>query len=74
MLSICLQINLIGVRGVILVGKWKKAGIVKLSRSRKVILIAIAYLESHKWLVVDVEKLLDVIAGHRFEAEVLESG
>ena len=53
-------------------GKWKKRGVARLSRSTKVILIAIDYLESYKWLIVDVEKLLEVISGHKYEVEVLE--
>lgn len=52
--------------------KWEKAGIVKLSRSMKVILVAVWGLDSKKWLIIDVENLLDVIAGKKQETDLLE--
>jgi hypothetical protein len=52
---------------------WKKAGIVRLSRSKKVVLLAIYDLPRSKWLIVDVEKLLDLIAGYGFEIPILET-
>jgi hypothetical protein len=61
-------INLGGSR----VAKWEKAGIVKLSRSMKVILVAVWGLDSKKWLIIDVENLLDVIAGKKQETDLLE--
>jgi len=54
------------------VAKWEKAGIVKLSRSMKVILVAVWGLDSKKWLIIDVENLLDVIAGKKQETDLLE--
>lgn len=54
-------------------GKWKKKGVVRLSKSKKVILLTVDYLGSYKWLIVDVERLLDVIAGYLGETDILEA-
>jgi hypothetical protein len=52
--------------------KWVKAGIVRLSSSKKVVLMAIYELDSSKWLLVSVEDLLELIAGHRFDVPIVE--
>ena len=52
--------------------KWEKAGIVRLSRSMKVVLIAVWELDSQKWLIIDVEQLLDVIAGKKTQTDLFE--
>lgn len=56
-----------------MVGKWRKVGIARLSQSKKVILLAISALDSHKWLIIDVERLFELIEGKSFEAPILES-
>ena len=53
--------------------KWRKAGVARLSNSRKVVLLAIYSLGPHQWLLVDAEKLLDLIAGHALEVDIKES-
>lgn len=52
--------------------KWEKAGICRLSSSKKVVLLAIYDLDHRVWLIVDVENLLDLIAGHRFDVPILK--
>lgn len=52
--------------------KWKKSGVARLSRSNKVVLLAVYELDSQKWLIVDVEELLDLIAGFKTEIAILE--
>ncbi len=54
-------------------GKWKKAGIVRLSRSKKVLLVAVSKLDPTTWLIIDVEALLDVISGKRQDTDLLEA-
>ena len=53
--------------------RWRKAGVARLSNSRKVVLLAIYSLDSHQWLLVDAEKLLDLITGHALEVDIKES-
>lgn len=54
------------------VPKYRKAGIVRLSSSKKVVLLAIYELDRSKWLFVDAEKLSDLITGHRFDVPIME--
>lgn len=52
--------------------KWEKVGIARLSRSNKVVLLAIHELGHRRWLIMDVENLLDLIAGYGQEIDILE--
>jgi hypothetical protein len=56
----------------ILKSKWKKVGICRISNSKKVVLLAIFELESHRWQIVHVEDLFDLIAGKRFDIPIYE--
>jgi hypothetical protein len=51
---------------------WQKVGVCRLSTSKKVVLLAIFELESHRWQIIHVEDLLDLIAGHRFDVPIYE--
>jgi hypothetical protein len=51
---------------------WQKVGICRVSMSKKVLLLAIFELESHRWLIVDVSELLELIAGHRCDISIME--
>jgi len=51
---------------------WRKAGVVRLSNSKKVVLLAVHALEPTKWLIVDTEELLDLISGYRTEIVIFE--
>lgn len=55
-----------------MVARWRKAGIVRLSRSKKVILLAVHDLASHKWLIVDVEDIFSLLELKAFEIPILE--
>jgi hypothetical protein len=50
--------------------KWKKEGIVKVSASKKVVLLAIYDLDATKWLIVDVGDLLALLAGREVEIPI----
>ena len=51
---------------------WKKAGVVRISRSNKVLVLDVWGLEPRKWLILDIEDVFDLIAGKRQEIDVLE--
>jgi len=53
--------------------KWKRSGIVRLSASKKVVNVGIYEQASTKWLIIDVERLLDLIAGKVLEVPIMES-
>jgi len=53
--------------------KWKKAGVVRLSKSEKVINLGIFEADAKKWFIIDVEALFEVLEGKRYEAPVLEA-
>jgi len=46
---------------------------VRVSSSKKTVLLAVHVLPSHKWLVVDLERLKRLIEGHAFEVDILET-
>lgn len=52
--------------------KWKKVGIVRVSMSKKVLLLAIFELENTRWQIIDVGDLLELIAGHRGDVSIME--
>jgi hypothetical protein len=52
--------------------KWQKVGVCRLARSKKVVLLLISEAESKRWFIVDVEKLLDLIAGYEADVPILE--
>jgi len=52
--------------------KWLKAGICRLSSSKKVVLLAIYELDHSKWLLVDAEDLKELIAGRRSDVQIVE--
>ena len=45
----------------------------RVSSSKKTVLLAVHALPPHKWLVVDVKSLLKLIDGHAFEVSILET-
>jgi len=51
---------------------WRKAGAVRLSNSKKVVLLAVHSLDHKKWLMVDVGELLELIRGFRTEIVIFE--
>lgn len=53
-------------------GKWKKAGVVRVSKSKKVLLLAIEVLEPTKWLIVDIEKLWDLLEEKTSQIPIFE--
>jgi hypothetical protein len=52
--------------------KWQKVGICRVSMSKRVLLLAIFELESHRWLIMDVSEILELIAGHRCDISIME--
>lgn len=53
--------------------KWRKAGVARLSNSKRVILLAVHELAPHKWLIVDVEDLFSLLELKAFEIPILEA-
>ena len=53
--------------------KWTRAGIVRLSASKKVVNIGIFEQDSKKWLIVDVEDLFKLIEGKALEIPIMEA-
>ena len=53
--------------------KWKKTGVVRLSKSKKVVLLGIHGTDPKKWLIVDVERLFELIEGRAVEIPIMES-
>jgi len=51
---------------------WRKAGVVRLSNSKKVVLLGIHELDHKKWLMVDVGELVELIRGFRTEIVIFE--
>jgi hypothetical protein len=56
----------------ILKAKWKKVGVCRISNSKKVVLLAIFELESHRWQIIDAGDLLELLAGRRFDVPLME--
>jgi hypothetical protein len=52
--------------------KWKKAGTVWMSKSKKVVLVSVDGLEGGNRFVVDIGELFDVIEGSRRSTALLE--
>jgi len=52
--------------------KYKKVGICRISKSKKVLLVSIFELEPSRWFIIDVQKLFELIAGYRFDIPILE--
>ena len=51
-------------------GRWRKVGVVRLSQSGKVVLLAVDEREPYNWVVVDLEELLAVINKRKREANI----
>lgn len=52
--------------------RWKKVGVARVSASKKVVLLAIFELENTRWQIVDVDELLDLVAGRRCDVSIME--
>jgi hypothetical protein len=53
--------------------RWIKAGIIRLSKNKKTLVLAIWDLDPKKWLILDVGDVFDVISGSKREVSILES-
>ena len=52
--------------------KWKKVGILRVSTSKKAVLLALFELENYRWQVINVGDLLDLLSGRRLSISVFE--
>lgn len=50
--------------------KWEKVGVARLSKSGKVVLVAVDEQEPHIWSIIDVEDLLRVIDRKKLETPI----
>ena len=53
--------------------KWRKVGAMRLSKSKKVALIGVAGMEPHKWLIVDLDALWDLLYDRKKQIDILEA-
>lgn len=59
--------------GVPNMAKWKRSGVVRLSGSKKVILLGVHGLDPKTWLIVDVDDLFKLIEGKAQEIPIFEA-